>query len=211
MTDELIARLSSDLRPVRPMAIYRLLLGSVLAGTVVSAAVMLVWPGLRPDLAVASGSMMFWSKFIYTLAFAKLGGVASMILARPTGRTRWPWYGALGMLALFIVLAFIQLLRAPDDMMPLVFGNSPMRCLGFVIVFSIPVLIGGLFAMRRLAPASPTLGGLAAGLMAGGTGAWIYSFACAEAGMMFLALWYTLAIGIVAGAGALLGRVLLRW
>ena len=47
--------------------------------------------------------------------------------------------------------------------------------------------------------------------MAGGTGAWVYSFACDEAGMMFLALWYTLGIVIAGAFGAVLGRFLLRW
>jgi hypothetical protein len=47
--------------------------------------------------------------------------------------------------------------------------------------------------------------------MAGGTGAWIYSFACPENGIMFLALWYTLGVLLVASLGAVLGRFLLRW
>ena len=73
------------------------------------------------------------------------------------------------------------------------------------------VLLAGILALRRMAPTRPALAGLAAGIMAGGTGAWIYSFACDEPGMMFLALWYTLAILVVGSVGSLLGRLLLRW
>ncbi|HEY0034360.1 MAG TPA: NrsF family protein, partial [Devosia sp.] len=66
-------------------------------------------------------------------------------------------------------------------------------------------------ALRRMAPTRPALAGFAAGIMAGGTGAWVYSFACAENGIMFVALWYTLGILLVAGLGAALGRVFLKW
>ena len=79
------------------------------------------------------------------------------------------------------------------------------------MVLGLPILFGAILALRRLAPRNPTLAGFAAGIMAGGAGAWVYSFACAETGMMFLALWYTLGILIVGVIGAVLGRWLLRW
>lgn len=212
MTDDLIARLSADLKPVPRSAMFRLVLGAVMVGAVISAIAMLGSIGVRADIDTASSTMIFWTKFTYTLSFALLGAVAVLILTRPDGRTHWPWFVALGVLVLLIIGAFVQLLRAaPADMMPLVFGASPMRCLTYAVAFSLPILSASLLAMRRLAPANPTLAGFAAGLMSGGTGAWIYAFACDEPGMMFLALWYSLGILIVAAIGAVLGRLLLRW
>jgi hypothetical protein len=212
MTDDLITRLSADLKPVRPMAMQRLLVGAVVVSGLVAAVMMNMWLGMRPDMDSAMATMNFWTKFTYTLAVALLGGVATIALARPDGRIRWPWYGALGLLALLVVGAFYQLARAePDEMMPLVIGGTSMVCPWRIVVLGLPILLGGILALRRLAPANPTLAGFAAGVMAGGTGAWIYSFACAETGMMFLALWYTLGILIVGAIGAVLGRFLLRW
>lgn len=157
-------------------------------------------------------TMNFWTKFAYTLAVAVLGGVATITLARPDGRIRWPWYVALGLLAVLVILAFVQLARAePDEMMPLIMGGTSQVCPWRIVVLGLPILLGAILALRRLAPRNPTLAGFAAGIMAGGTGAWIYSFACAETGMMFLALWYSLGILIVGGIGAVLGRFLLRW
>jgi hypothetical protein len=109
-----------------------------------------------------------------------------------------------------VVLAVVQLARA-EDMMPLIMGSSILRALTYIPVLSLPVLLGALLALRRLAPRSPTIAGFAAGIMAGGTGAWVYTFACDETGMMFLALWYTLGIVIVGALGAVLGRFLLHW
>ena len=210
MTDDLIARLASELRPVRPMAMQRLLIGALLASAVLAIVAMLMLLGMRPDMQAAAVTMIYWTKFSYTLALALLGLAATLVLARPDGRTRWPWLAAVGLLALLVVLGVIQLARA-DDMMPMIMGSSIVRSLTYIPVFSLPVLLAGILALRRMAPTRPTLAGFSAGIMAGGTGAWIYSFACDEPGMMFLALWYTLGILTVGAVGALLGRLLLRW
>lgn len=212
MTDDLIARLSADLKPVRPMAMQRLLLAAVVLSGIVAVVAMNMWLGMRPDIETAAAEMMFWSKFGYTLALAILGGAATVVLARPVGRTRWPWLTALGLLGIFVVGAYWQLSRAgAGEMMPLVFGDTWRVAPWRILVLSLPILAAALYTLRRLAPANPTLAGFAAGIMAGGTGAWIYSFACAENGMMFVALWYTLGIVIVGTLGAVLGRFLLRW
>ena len=210
MTDDLIARLSADLKPVRPMALPRLLIGATILSTLVAVIAMNMWLGMRPDMNSAMATMNFWTKFTYTLSVALLGGVATLALARPDGRIRWPWFVALGLLTLLVIGAFNQLFRS-DDMMPLIMGQSSLQCVPRIVVLGLPVLLGAMLALRRLAPRNPTLAGFAAGIMAGGAGAWVYSFACNETGMMFLALWYTLGILIVGAIGALLGRFLLRW
>jgi hypothetical protein len=212
MTEDLIVRLSTDLKPVRRMAMARLLIGATVLSTIVAIVAMNMWLGMRPDMDSAMATMNFWTKFTYTLSVALLGGVATLALARPDGRTRWPWMVALGLLALLVIGAFNQLARAePDDMMPLIVGGTSLICPWRIVVLGLPILLGAVLALRRLAPRNPTLAGFAAGIMAGGAGAWVYSFACAETGMMFLALWYTLGILIVGVIGAVLGRLLLRW
>jgi hypothetical protein len=210
MTDELIARLSADLKPIRRMAMARLLIGATLVSTVVAVIAMLMLLGMRPDMETASATMVYWTKFGYALALGLLGLAATLVLARPDGRTSWPWLAIIGLLAALLVLAVFQLAQA-EDMMPLVMGSSILRALTYIPVLSLPMLLGVLLALRRLAPRNPALAGFAAGIMAGGTGAWVYTFACDEAGMMFLALWYTLGIVIVGALGAVLGRFLLRW
>ena len=212
MTDELIARLASDLRPVPRHAMRRLVLFAWFPALLVSAGLMWFWLGPRADLATAPGTMMFWTKFSYTSALAAFGGVATFALARPGGRIRWPWLAALVLLAVVVVGAFWQLaLAEPDGMMPLITGSSSLVCPWYIVALSLPILAATLGALRRLAPTRPTLAGFAAGLFSGGTGAWVYAFHCGENGMMFLALWYTLGILIVAALGAVLGRLVLRW
>lgn len=212
MTDELIARLASDLRPVPRHAMRRLVLLAWLPALLLSAGLMWFWLGPRADLATAPGTMMFWTKFSYTLALAAFGGVATLALARPGGRIRWPWIAALVLLAVLVLGAFWQLAMAePGGMMPLIIGSSSLVCPWYIVALALPILAATLAALRRLAPTRPTLAGFAAGLFSGGTGAWVYAFHCGENGMMFLALWYTLGILAVAVLGAVLGRFVLRW
>ena len=50
-----------------------------------------------------------------------------------------------------------------------------------------------------------------AGLAAGGLAAAFYASNCTDDSPLFVALWYTLAIGIVTGAGYLAGKRWLTW
>ena len=80
-----------------------------------------------------------------------------------------------------------------------------------IVALSVPMLAGLLIALRRGAPVHPTRCGALAGLAAGAFAATIYSLFCTEDSPLFYAVWYSLAIGAVAGLGALLGRMQLRW
>ena len=90
-------------------------------------------------------------------------------------------------------------------------GSSALVCPLYIMALSFPFFAVVMAFMRRLAPTELTLAGAAAGLLAGGLGAWVYSFHCTEGGLPFLAVWYSLGVLAVALAGALLGRSLLRW
>src|SRR5690606_10056653 len=53
--------------------------------------------------------------------------------------------------------------------------------------------------------------GAAAGVLAGGAGAFAYAFHCPELAAPFLAVWYVLGMAMPVVAGALIGPRLLRW
>jgi hypothetical protein len=113
---------------------------------------------------------------------------------------------------LLAIGAVMQLMIMPaDQTMHLIVGGSSLVCPIYIVGLSLPVLAAVMLVLRRMAPSHPTLAGFAAGLFSGGAGAWVYTFHCGENGMMFLTLWYTLGILIVAALGALIGRFALRW
>lgn len=212
MTDELIDRLSAELKPVPRHAMRYLLLGALGVGAVVAWLSMHMMLGLRGDYPQAFSNPVFWIKFGYTLALAVFGAVATFVLARPEGFTRWPWLAA-GLVAIGLAVGAAAQLSGvdPDTAHALMWGVSSLICPWYIALLSLPALVAILLAVRQLAPTRPTLTGLSAGLFAGGTGAWIYSFHCQENGLAFLLIWYTLGIALVALLGALAGRFVLRW
>ncbi|MBN9011258.1 MAG: DUF1109 domain-containing protein [Rhizobiales bacterium] len=209
---DLIDRLVADLAPTpRHAAVRRLAIG-IGAGLVVSAILMLLWLGPRPDMMPAMATMAFWAKFAFTLLLGLAGIAAASRLARPTGRAGAPLAMTAIVLAVIAVLALVQFMMAPAPEHPaLLLGISALVCPWYIMALSLPLLVGALWAMRGLAPTRLTLAGAVAGLAAGGLGAFVYSFHCIESAMPFVAIWYSLGIAGATMAGALLGRLMLRW
>ncbi|WP_163364559.1 NrsF family protein, partial [Escherichia coli] len=63
-----------------------------------------------------------------------------------------------------------------------------------------------LTAMTTAAPADPARAGAIAGFTAGAIAAVFYGMHCVDDSPLFVATWYTLAIGAMAIAGAAIGR-----
>jgi hypothetical protein len=212
VSDDLIDRLSRNLRPVPRQAVARRLLLGTLAGALVSAALTVAILGLRPDLGRAVGQTMFWVKLAYVVALAALALRACERLARPAGTTGGRIGWLLAPVLALAAAAVWQLMRAPQaGRMPLLMGHSASLCPWLILAFSLPPLAGLIWAVRGLAPTRLALTGLMVGLAAGGAGASAYALHCDEMTAPFLAVWYTLG---VAGAGLVglgLGPRVLRW
>jgi hypothetical protein len=212
MTDDLIDRLSTDLRPTPAGAVIGRLLTGLAAGGAISVALVVMLLGVRPDVRAASVQPMFWMKFAYGLAIAAVALWGAERLARPaaTARGRLAWLAApvlvLGAVALW------RLTHAPEAArMGLLMGHSARLCSWLILAFSLPPMLGLVWAMRSLAPTRLRLAGLALGLAAGGAGAGAYALHCDEMAAPFLAAWYTLGVAAAGAVGWALAPRLLRW
>jgi len=211
-TDDLIANLTSDLKPVRRGGLELLLGAGLVAGAVVTAGMMAMWLGVRPDLHTAMRGFAFWMKAIYTLALTVVGFLLVERAGRPGSRLLPTALLALLALAIIWVIGVMQMMHAPAaDKPSLFFGASYTVCPRNILVLSLPILVGVVLAMRRMAPTRPALAGAAAGLLAGSGGASVYGLHCPEASAMFVAVWYSLGIALAGAVGAVSGKLLLRW
>jgi hypothetical protein len=211
-TDDLIDALTERLEPASPNAARRRLVLWVMSGAILSALIMLGTLGPRPDALAAAGTMMFWTKLAYTLALGGLCLWAAERLGRPGAKADRPALLALGVVVLFGLGAAARLATAsPEQRHHLLMGHSAMICPWLILGLSLPILAAALAALRRLAPTRPGLAGLAAGLAAGGVGAFVYAFSCNETAMPFVAIWYTLPVALCGLIGAVAGRFALRW
>ena len=211
-TDELIADLSTDLKPVRRNAVERLLAGGLMVGAAVAFVLMAFWLGMRPDMHLAMRGTSFWMKACYTILVALLGFVLASSAGRPG--TQFLSFALLLPLAVAVIggVGMAQMMHAPPTMRPaLFFGGSYTVCPWLIMAVSMPILIGVLMVMRRMAPTRPMLAGAAAGVLAGGAGATVYGLHCTESSALFVAVWYSLGILGVGLVGAGAGRFALRW
>jgi hypothetical protein len=212
MSGDLIDQLVADLAPTPAHAAARRLAIGIGAGLALSAVLMLLWLGPRPDMMPAMGTAAFWIKFAFTALLALAGIAAASRMARPGGGADAPVTVTAAVVAIIVVLALAQFMTAPPaEHRALLLGISALVCPWYIMALSLPVLAGAFWAMRGLAPTRLTLAGAMAGLAAGGIGAFVYSFHCIESAVPFVAIWYTLGIAGATVAGALLGRFALRW
>ncbi|MCD7109428.1 DUF1109 domain-containing protein [Rhizobium sp. DKSPLA3] len=212
-TNDLIEDLVRDLRPVRRHALASLLARALLPGMALSASFVLFGHGLRPDLGAALSVPAFWVKSAYPLLLALIGLGALLVVARPGGRPLGSVLEVAIVYALLVALAVLQLRQAasPEESRRLVMGVSALYCPLIILATGAPLMAATFWFLRRSAPTAPTLAGTLAGLAAGALGAWTYSWGCIENGLPFVALWYTLGIGLCTALGGLMGRFWLRW
>ena len=176
-TDELITRLSADLRPVHRLAPPLRRAAAWLAFAFVLIAGAVVWHGPRPDLAERMVDVQEMLQWIASAATGVLATIAAFQLALPDRSPRWVllplpaavlWVGTLG----FGCLA--DLLRiGPQALVP---GMS-WGCMGFILGLGIPLSGSLVWVLRYAAGIRPlpvaAMGGLA-GAALSAAGLWLF-------------------------------------
>ena len=181
-------------------------------GLAFSLAFFFVFLGIRADLLDAITDLHVVFKFI--AAASLFGSLLPLVLyaVRPEIQLsrRLAWL-ALPLFVLVIGIAF-QLLTSPTDYcFSGMVGRYPAACLRNIPVLAMGPLFVLLVMLKKGAPSQPVLSGAIAGAASGGMAAFIYALHCPDDSALFVALWYSLAIGIVTVIGAVVGRVWLRW
>ena len=211
-TDELIASITTDVRPVGRNAVGWRLATGVIAGALVSTLLIVATLGFRPDLWLTMHGATFWMKWGYTISLAAVAIYVTARLARPDpGSLRRLWLIAVPVLALAAVGAG-ELIRTPrSEWLAMWLGHSWTKCPWLVLMLAVPVFIGLLWSFRRLAPTRLRAAGAVAGLAAGAFSATVYCLHCPEVSAIFVLTWYSLGILLAASLGAIVGPRLLRW
>jgi hypothetical protein len=211
-TDDLIAALATDL-PVSPTGqIERRLLGLMLpaAGLVLTAVIL--WLGLRGDLATAVADPVLWGKAIYSTMIAATGFWLLDRLGRPGASARLPLALLAGTGVTTLIVAAVLLATAEADArMTLLMGSSARVCPTNILMLSALAAPFIFSAARRFAPSRPMAAGAAAGLLTAGMATTLYGLHCPEVSAVFVAVWYNLGMALAAGVGALIGRFAFRW
>jgi len=190
----------------------RMVLISAGLGAVTALVAMLLFLGVRTDLAEPRA----WLFVVVKSAFA--GAIIGMSLAnltrivRPGGERRVSI--ALGLLPFggALIVATTSLVMTPlSDWKVMIVGEDWLLCLLCIPLNAIVPFAAIIWAMRQFAPTNLMLAGAMAGRAAGGISAFMYSLHCTDDSFPFIAVWYSLTIALCAVLGAVVGQRLLRW
>jgi hypothetical protein len=209
-TNELIDLLATGAGPTpRGVAARRLAPAAALGVLASMAGALTVLGPIPAELFADPGP---WLKLAYAGGLAVGAAWLAARLGRPVARIDGPVRVLLLVVALMALLGALALLAAPPGgRLAALFGHSWQRCPFNVLALSLPALAGALWALRGLAPTQPRAAGLAAGLLAGALGALGYALSCTELSPAFIAVWYSLGIGLAGALGCALGPLILRW
>ena len=209
-TDDWIGLLATQAGPAPRWAVQRRLLPALALGSALALGLATGWPW-APWQTGTDGAVLAL-KLGYTAAVLLAATSLAIQLGRPVMRQRhglvWLLLTVLGML---LAAWATQVPGAPAGGAGVQGQGSASVCAVSILGLSLPTLAAGFWALRGLAPTRPALAGGALGLMAGGAGALAYAVVCTESSALFVAVWYSVAMGLPALLGALLGPRLLRW
>ncbi|MDK9697890.1 MAG: NrsF family protein [Siculibacillus sp.] len=210
-TDDLIGGLVADVE-MRTPPLGRGLLAAGVVGMALSGTLFFAALGPRPDVAAALATPRFVLKFVECAALAAAAAAAALALMRPAADRR------LARLCLLLVAfgvtlgVMVEVVVVPRADWPArLLGTNWLHCLVLVPLLALPAFVTLLAAARHGAATEPGRTGAMIGVLAGAIGAFFYAANCTDDSPLFVATWYTLAIGAMALLGALLGRRLLVW
>lgn len=210
-TSELIKALASDLQKLaRPLSTaWGWAVGISIA---IAALVFFTVLGLRSDISSALGTPRFLYKFLVTITLA----ISAFGCVRALSRPGESWRNAVLCLAVAPVLiataVIVELLTLPSDSWSATLvGTNSIACLTYIPLIGIGPLAIFLWTLHYGAPTRPALAGAVAGLLAGSIAAAFYAAKCTDDSPLFVAIWYTLAITVLAFLGAAGANRFTRW
>jgi hypothetical protein len=210
-TGDLIRALAAD-SEVRPMPPGRALALALIPGVAIALGLHFTVLGLRPHLLALLGEPRLLFKLCLTILLVALSSPLVLRLVRPGASVRRAALMLAIVPALLTAAILAELLAVPAaEWGQKLVGTNAIFCLKTIPFLAAAPLVAALLALRQGAPEHPALAGAAAGLFAGAIGAAFYATHCPDDSPLFVAAWYTLAIGFVAASGAAAGSRLLRW
>lgn len=211
-SDQFLDQLTSDLKPVRRR--------SARSEALVLATVCVIELGLifslgmmRPDMPLAMGLPSFWWKLGSLALIALIGASCAILSFNPVESPRRGLRSLVTIAMLSLTIGFV-LDASHDGLAALAMRldwHEGVRCVGQMVLLSVPMAIALGLLMRRGAPTD--LGGtsLASGAAAAGWGAFVFVFACQHDDPLYIAVWYTIGCGLVTLFARLLLPRLTRW
>ncbi len=205
-----IADLVDDLQPVRPVnAKTGLAVAAII--TIIAIAAVIARNGMRTDVLNGQPSEMFLIRAGILLLLGSATAYSVLMMASPAvGKHGNGWKIALTAAALFPLAAIIVAVTG-NATSPMHEMKSGFQCMVMSLIGGTATSVPMVLWLRRGAPTSPERAAWLTGVASGGLGAFAYNFHCPFNSIVYIGLWYTLAVGLCAVIGRLVVPRLIRW
>lgn len=202
-----IAELVNDLQPVTVLNRRRPLVAAAVI-TIAMVCIVALLRGVRPDVSAGHPDAMFLLRSGILLMLGGVTAHAVLGMASPAvGKVQLSWQMALAAALLFPVAALVVALTSTAMTQMYSIG----QCLMFSAIGAVATAVPMILHLRRGAPTSPGRAGWLVGIASGGLGAFAYNIHCPFNSIVYIGIWYTLAVGICAVAGRLVVPRLISW
>jgi hypothetical protein len=210
--DSLIARLTHDLKPVRPRRFRRDVV-IVAAICVAEIAVFFALGAALPDMPMGVHQPTFWWRLVSLGLIAVISAAAAILSFSPTYSPRRDLRWVLLVIVLSLA-AGLCISAGPGDLESLgrrVDWTNGIQCTAKMIALSVPPVLGLGALMCRGAPIDGNRTALLVGIAGSAWGAFVFVFACPFSDPLYITVWYSLGCGtVVLVSRALLPR-LSKW
>ena len=200
----------AELEPVKPLRMPQAIT-AVLAIAIAAAALIVSVKGARTDVVALDPNPMFLLRAGLLLLLGGGCGWAALSMASPSvGKQGQSWKMAIAAAAL-LPLAALTLAMTGRTEIAMANAHFGLQCMFFSGLSGLATAIPMVFWLRRGAPTSPERAGWLTGVAAGGLGAFAYGLHCPFNDVVYIGLWYSLAVGLCAVIGRLVVPRLIRW
>ena len=205
-----MAALVEELEPVKP---FRLSRGIGFVGALMAAALATIalTKGVRADVMAGDPNPMFLLRGGLLLLLGVGCGWAVLNMANlVVGKQGHSWKMALAAAGLLPLAAMVVAFTGHSEM-AMANARYGGDCMTFSALGALATAVPMVLWLRGGAPTSPERAGWLTGVASGGLGAFAYGLHCPFNDVVYIGLWYSLAVGICAIVGRLVVPSLIRW
>jgi hypothetical protein len=215
-TGHLIDRISANPEissiPLKGLYMSALVGGSLIVGVVGLWIFGLAGSPVRPAYLSLLVEPLIAAKQIIPVLITAAALPLAIVLARPEAKLSG---NVLPLVASLLILPVMMIASlwpfSGDEMRRIIVGDGFMNCLTTILLLAVLLILVQVAVLRSGAVTKPATAGCMVGLAAGGIAATIYAFICTEDSPGFYGLWYSAGILLSGMAGAIAGKLGLRW
>ncbi len=210
-TDQLIAALVTDAKPVDPRRMRRTTAVALPVGLAGAFAAMFLVVGVDQTVLDTRALLRASIQLLCTLPIAAIAAVFLVRSAHPGAESRIPTlahfpFGATTALAAVTFAVYKRSVSAD-----FIVDQSALACLFYIFLLALIPFAATIWVLRTGAPTHLSRAGAIAGLSAGAVSATVCALPCANEWLLSLAFWHGLAVEICVALGAQWGSRVLRW